>query len=102
MPAGKSKGKLKGAFPLLSVVKFGIRPAARGLLDAWLVTHCESVLKYQCTVKVVLGVLLSVPFTMNAVDAKGTTAPSFTALTPSVTISGRAVGVTDVSSGKFC
>ena len=49
-PTGKSNGKLNGALPLLSVVTFGIFPETSGRVAAWLVVHCESALKNQCTV----------------------------------------------------
>ena len=66
LPVGKSNGNVNDALPLPSVVTPGILPVASGRLAAWLVTHCESPLKYQCTVKVVFGVLLSVALTVIA------------------------------------
>src|SRR2546426_12778081 len=90
MPAGKSNGKLNNAFPLLSVITPGTLPVFRGWLVSWLVMHCGSALKYQCTVNVVFGVLFSVPLTVIASGPKPFARP------------GRAIDPNEVSTGKFC
>ena len=65
-PIGKSNGKLKAALPFVSVVTPGTFPKAKGTLAASLFAHCASALKYQCTVKVEVSVLFSVPFIVSA------------------------------------
>ena len=89
MPAGKSNGKLNDAFPVPSVITPGTFPVFSGWLVSWLVTHCGSALKYQCTVNVVFGVLFRVPLTLIASRREP------------FARSGRAIEPNDVSTGKF-
>jgi hypothetical protein len=90
---GKSNGKLKAALPPPSVMTLGTLPVTSGLLACWLVVHCESALKYQCTVKVWFGALFSVPLTVT--------------VTSGWSSRGLAgwdchVPATEVNTGKFC
>src|SRR5688572_26717391 len=63
-PVGRSSGKENCASPLALVVTLFTLPNTSGRLLCWLTTHCESLLKYQWTVKVVLGVLFNEPLTV--------------------------------------
>src|SRR5438309_5123057 len=96
MPAGKSNGMTNDALPALSVFTFGIRPNTRGLLPPCPALHCPSLLKYQCTVKLVPGELFSVALTLTL--ANGFAIPgSPTCCRPSWIAT-----VEELRLGKFC
>src|ERR1044072_8877145 len=102
VPDGKSNGKLNCASPLLLVATPGTLPNARGRLAAWLVVHCASALKYQCTVNVALGVLLSVPLIVIADAKAGSGISRPTSPSRSQILSPETDDTADVNTGKFC
>src|SRR5205809_649729 len=93
IPTGRSSGKLNCASPPALVITFGTLPLTTGRLVSWLVTHCASALKYQCTVNAVFGALFSVPFTLTVASGS---------LCPGLSTSGCAAPVIEFNTGKFC